>query len=323
MDNVSLLQKADLTIADLSSNGGLLLPEQGATFIRKLIKQSTLLPQVRTVEMNASTRKINKIQFASRILRAAVSGQAPSAGQRSKPTTEQIQLNTKEVIAVVYLPYDVIEDNIERAITANNEASNDGPGAFRNTIIELIAERAASDLEEGLLMGDSTYVNGGDADDQAYIRLWEGYLKRAAVGGNVVDAGNATVAKELFKSGMKALPVQYQKNIPNMKHFISMNNEIEYRDTLANRGTSMGDSFTTGQAAAYAYASKVEGIQYMPGDKGLYTNPLNLIFGIQRQVSMEFDKDIEARVYKIVLTARVDCQVEEDDAVVYYQNIAA
>lgn len=322
MDNLSLLQKADITIADLQSNGGDLLPEQGATFIRKLIKQSTLLPQVRTVEMLAPQRKINKIQFASRILRAAVSAQAPAANERSKPVTEQIELNTKEVIAVVYIPYDVMEDNIERASVADNGAENTGPGAFRQTIIELIAERAASDLEEGLLLGDPAF-SSGDAMEQAYMRLWSGYLKRANDGGNVVDVNNVTIAKEVFKQGMKALPVQYQKNIPQMKHLVSMNNEIEYRDTLANRGTGMGDSFTTGQSAAYAYASKVEGIQYMPEAVGLYTNPLNLIMGIQRRVSMEFAKDIESRVYKIVLTARVDCQVEEDEAIVYYQNIAA
>jgi hypothetical protein len=40
-------------------------------------------------------------------------------------------------------------------------------------------------------------------------------------------------------------------------------------------------------------------------------------------VSMEYDKDITARVYIIVLTARIDFQVEESDAIVEYENIAA
>ena len=43
--NSSLLRKADLAIADLQSNGGELSPEQGAAFIRKLIKQPTLIRQ--------------------------------------------------------------------------------------------------------------------------------------------------------------------------------------------------------------------------------------------------------------------------------------
>jgi hypothetical protein len=70
--NSSLLRKADLAIADLQSNGGELSPEQGASFIT-LIKQPTLIKQCRVVEMMASTRKINKIGFGTRILRKATS----------------------------------------------------------------------------------------------------------------------------------------------------------------------------------------------------------------------------------------------------------
>ena len=146
--NSSLLRKADIAIADLQADGGELNPEQGASFIRKLIKQPTLIRVCRVVEMNAPRRKINKIGFGSRILRKALSAQALTQAQRSKPTTEQIELNTKEQIAEVRLPYDVLEDNIERASAANNELANSGPGGLRQTIIELIAERAALDMEE-------------------------------------------------------------------------------------------------------------------------------------------------------------------------------
>jgi hypothetical protein len=38
---------------------------------------------------------------------------------------------------------------------------------------------------------------------------------------------------------------------------------------------------------------------------------------------MQFDKDITARVYIIVLTTRVDFQVEQPDGMVQYQNIAS
>ena len=64
-------------------------------------------------------------------------------------------------------------------------------------------------------------------------------------------------------------------------------------------------------------------VALMPESNGLYSDPLNLIFGIQRQVSMEFDKDITARVYIIVLTARVAFQIEESQAIVAYENIAS
>lgn len=320
--NSSLLKKADLVIADLQANGGELLPEQGAAFIRKLIKQPTLIRQCRVVEMLAPKRKINKIGFGQRILRKATSGVALTPAQRSKPTTGQIQLDTKEQIAEVRLPYDVLEDNIERATTANNEASNTGPGGLRQTIIDLIAERAALDMEELAILADVDYVNATDQDDEDYLGQLDGWLKRGAEDGNVVDAQNATINKTVFKKGLKAMPSQYQRNKAALTHFVSVNQATEYRDTLADRGTGLGDQMVQGASPLYAYGSLVSDVALMPEEEGLYTDPLNLIFGIQRQVSMEFDKDITARVYIIVLTTRIDFQIEEPEALVKYENIA-
>lgn len=321
--NQSLLRKADLAIADLQANGGELNPEQGASFIRKLIKQPTLIRRCRVVEMTASKRKINKIGFGKRILRKATSAVALTPQQRSKPTTEQIELSTKEQIAEVRLPYDVLEDNIERAMAANNEASNTGPGGLRQTIIDLIAERAALDTEELGLLAWTGYTNALDQDDEDFLSQTDGWLKLAEDNGNVVDANGQTVSKAIFKDALKAMPVQYQRNKPAINHFVSVNNETEYRDTLADRGTGLGDNMVQGSAPVYAYGSPVTPVHLMPEDKSLYTDPLNLIFGIQRQVSMEFDKDITARVYIIVLTMRIDFQIEESEATVLTENIAS
>jgi len=330
--NSSLLRKADLAIADLQSNGGVLSPEQGAAFIRVLIKQPTLIRVCRVVEMVSPIRKINKIGFGARILRKATSATAlPQTGAaganglggRAKPTTSQIQLTTSEQIAEVRIPYDVMEDNIERATTATNELPNTGPAGLRQTIIDLIAERAALDMEELGLLGDTAYTNVADSDDQAFLSQFDGWIKKGATLGNVADAGGASVSKSLFKQGLKSMPSQYQRNKAALNHFVSVNNETEYRDTLADRGTALGDQMTQGTSPTFAYGSPVIPVALMPESKGLYTDPLNLIFGIQRQVSMEFDKDITSRVYIIVLTARIAFQVEEASALVQYQNIAS
>lgn len=326
--NMSLLRKADLAIEDFRQNGGELAAEEGASFIRKLIAEPTLIKVARVVEMSASSRKINKIGFGKRILRKATSATAlgaPTAsglGGRAKPTTEQIELNTKEQIAEVRIPYDVMEDNIERATAANNEASNTGPGGLRQTIIDLIAQRASLDIEELSLRGDTDYTNGSDADDEAFLSQLDGWLKRASEDGHVVDVNGQTISKRVFKAGLKALPSQYKRNKRSLVHFVSDNNEAEYRDTLADRGTALGDANVQGDNPVWAYGSPVTPVALMPEDRGLYTNPLNLIMGIQRQISLEFDKNISERVYIIVLTLRMDVQIEETDAIVTYENIA-
>jgi HK97 family phage major capsid protein len=154
--NQELIRKADIALGDLAT-AGLLSPEQTDTFIRTLIDSPTILNVCRTITMTAPTRKINKIGFGSRILRKATSATALDPGDRSKPDLAQIELNTKEVIAEVHIPYDVLEDNIEGGNI--NAAPTSGAGGLHATIVQMIAERAALDLEELLIMGDS---NSGD-----------------------------------------------------------------------------------------------------------------------------------------------------------------
>lgn len=332
MSNEALLRKADLAVADLNSNGGLLLPEQSNLFIRKLLVQPTLLANVRRVVMSSPQRKINKIQFAKRILRAGTQGTSldtaaitgvldplAEASARAKPTTEQVTLTTKEVIAEIRLPYDVIEDNIERGNigTYMEGGSPQGSGGIKDTIMTLMAERAAIDLEELAILGDTALV-GSDP----YLGMLNGYLKQLTA--NVVDASSATVSRSLFKNGMKTLPSQYRRNRAAMGHFVSTENEIEYREILGNRETAMGDGLL-GSAVVPVYGSgaPLVGVGLMPSTTGMLTNPQNLIFGIQRQINLETDKDIRKREFILVLTMRVDFLVEEDEAAVKYTNIAA
>ena len=124
---------------------------------------------------------------------------------------------------------------------------------------------------------------------------------------------------------MTTLPSHYRRNRAAMGHFVSTENEIEYRDTLANRETSFGDAQVNSNGTTppvYGSGSAVVPVALMPGASGILTNPQNLIFGIQRQVHLETDKDIRAREFIFVLTLRTDFLVEEEEAAVKYTNIA-
>jgi hypothetical protein len=327
--NQELVRKADWAVSDLESTGGKLNPEQADTFIRKLLVQPTLLRQVRRVVMNANERKVNKIQFNKRILRAAASATAldtaaiagafdPSAEAtaRAKPITEQITLTTKEVIAEVNLPYDLIEDNIERGGigTFNEGGAPRASGGIVDTILTLVAERAALDLEELGILGDTSI---GSADP--YLDLVDGFLKRLD-GGNIVNAAGAPISRKILTDGMKLLPSQYRRNRAGLMHFVATEQEIDYRETIAQRETAVGDAQTQSIAPVFAAGSPLNSVALMPNAKGILCNPLNLLFGIQRNIHFETDKDIRSREYIIVVTARVDFQIEEADAAVRYDN---
>jgi len=312
------LMKADLAVSDLESNGGKLTAEQANRFNRKLRIQPSLLNSARVVEMTAPERNINKIGFGSRIMFAAPSANtSPADSKRSKPSTEQVKLKTEETMAWVRLPYDVLEDNIERAQAAQNEDPNArDPEGLKGTLIDLIAERASIDLEELAVYGDTSSTD-------SYLALQDGWLKTVENNGNVVDRASTAIDKTLFRDGMLALDNQYKQQLQSMRHYVSHDQEIAYKDTLADRGTALGDQAVDGNRQVSPYGIPLESVGQLANADALTTNPSNLIFGTQRDISMEFDKDITARAYDIVVTARVAVSVEESEAAVRYKNIGA
>ena len=311
--NQALIARADLALADLTANGGMLQPEQANTFIDLILEQPTILKQVRQIRMNAPERKINRIGFASRILRAAIqTGGANDTGDndryvrkadRAKPTTSQIQLNTKEVIAEVRIPYEALEDNIEGQ-------------SLEGHIMRLIAERAAVDLEELCLAGDT---GSGDA----YLALQDGWLKRMTP--HVVNNLSAGVSPDVFTNGLLAMPQKYIRNLAQLKHFVSVANTIKYRQKVSQRATGYGDSALTQNIPLFAGGVAVEAAPMLAavgaGNSGFTTFAQNLLFGIQRDISVETDKDIRSREYIIVLTARIAIQIDDVDCTVKYTNI--
>lgn len=316
LTNQELARRADLVLADLNANGGLLDPEQANAFLDLLQEQPTILSQVRTIRMNAPERKINKIGFADRILKAAPQGSTPydnpatgvnnrylAAADRSKVTTSQISLATDEVMAEIRLPYEVLEDNIEGE-------------SFETHVMRLIAQRAAIDFEEWALFADT-----GDVDP--LLALQDGYLKRMT--SHTVDNTLAGVDPAMFQAGMLAMPQKYLRNVAQMKHFVTVANTIKYRGKVAERATGYGDSMLQTSAPIYAFGVPVEAAPMLAvdgvGNTGFFTYPKNLIFGIQRQIQVETDKDIRSREIIIVLTARAALQIEEEDATVKYTNI--
>jgi hypothetical protein len=316
MQNQQFIKKADMAVADLSS-GGLLNAEQSNAFIRKLIIQPTLLRDTRIVVMGAPQRKIEKIQFGTRIMKPAVEATGLAVGDRSKPTTETVTLTTVEMIAEVRISYNTIEDNIERGGLGIGGASgrnsgNPASGGIKDTIVTLMAERSAVDLEELAILGDT---GSGDA----YLAQLNGYNAQAT--SNIVNHAAAPIDRTMFANGLIAMPDQYLRDKTNMRNYVSVDRDIQYSDHLAGRETALGDSRITQAGPNFGHGVPVRPVPQMPNTTALLCNPMNMIWGIQRQISIEVDKDISARVFKIVLTIRCDFKFEEEEAVVKYTNV--
>jgi hypothetical protein len=170
-----LVERTMITVDDLVNDGGYLNPEQANTFIKMLVDEPTIMRDMRTVTMPGPQMKINKIGFGQRILRAApASGTYPTSPDTlsdrglapslyAVPVTDHVDLQTVEVMAEVRLPYDVLEDNIER-------------DRLEQSVMQLIASQTAIDLEELIILGDTDLVSV-----DPYLGSHDGMLKMATL----------------------------------------------------------------------------------------------------------------------------------------------
>jgi len=300
-DSRNIIEKADLAVSQMITDGGYLNPTQQDSFYRKLIDEPTLIGKVRTVQMPSPKMNIDSIGFGSRILRAApASGIALAADQRVRPAFGQVQLDTEEVIAEVHIPYDALEDSIER-------------GNLENTIMQMIAARASLDLEELL-------INGNTTSNDPYLALFDGAL---ALAGHTVDGSAFTaINKDVFKAALQEMPTQFLRNLNNMNFLMSWYNSIEYRDALASRTTGAGDDFYINRPTVFAFGVPINSAALMPNTSVLLTYPQNLIFGVQRNVMIETDRDIRSRSLIVVLTMRIAIEAEEANSIVKVDSIA-
>lgn len=298
-----IVEKADLAVANLIADGGYLEAEQAEKFIDIVIDQPTIINEARVARMNSPKRKIEKIGFGSRILKAAPnSGTALTAANRSRPDLGMVELETKEIIAEVWIPYDVLEDNIEKE-------------GLEDTIMKKIAQRAALDLEEWIILADTS-------SSDEFLALTEGIIELTPVHNTVDGSGITSVSKTLFKAALQYMPTQFLRNVSLMKYYTSHDVETEYRDSLASRLTDLGDEKIQGRTPCYAYGTPVVPCAMVPNNKLIFTYPDNIIFGVQRDIMIETDRDIRSRVLIIVLTIRCDVKLEQPDACIVVENFS-
>mgnify|MGYP000954966366 FL=1 len=136
LSNRTLLEKADLALADLTAGGGLLKPAQAQKFMRLLVKDSALMKLVTVTPMASPKQQIQRIRFSSRVLRPGQEATAVATGDRVKPDLSHVELDAKLFKGEVRLSDEVLEDSIER-------------GELRQTIMELLEIGRASCRERG------------------------------------------------------------------------------------------------------------------------------------------------------------------------------
>jgi HK97 family phage major capsid protein len=307
LDNRTILEKADLALSDLTTGGGLLQPAQAQKFLRILISEAVILKQATVVPMRSPKQLIEKIRFANRILRSGSESVALSAADRAQPNLGKVELDAQLFKAEVRLNNEVLEDSIER-------------GQLRQTIMQLMAEAIARDVDEVVIQGDRTSAD-------PFLAKLDGILKQAT--SNIVDAQNQTTNKSVFRDMLKTLPNAFVRNKKQLRFFTSVNSEIDYKDSLSERATVGGDKYVEEDVPATYSGVPVLDVPMFPEDLGpsanttavVLTDPKNINVGIWRNIRVEVDRIVTDGVLVIVATLRFDVKYAEETAVVKAVNV--
>ena len=306
-DNRTILQKADLALADLTAGGGILKPAQAQKFMRLLIKDSPLMRLATVVPMQSPKQQLSKIKFGSRVLRPGAEATALPLADRARPDLSQVQLDAKLFKAEVRLSDEVLEDSIER-------------GELRQTIMEMMAEAISRDMEEVLINGDTLSAD-------PFLAVMDGVLKQAT--SNVVDAGGAAISKNLLRDMLKTIPSEHLRDKKAMRFMTSVDADLDYRNTLAERATAVGDRLLEGDTPVLYSGVPLQPIPLFPENLGagsdqtviLLCNPKNIHVGIWRNIRVESARDISEGTLKIVATLRFDVKFAEEPGVAKAINV--
>jgi len=291
----------------LPAGGGILLPAQAQKFMRLLVKQSALMQTTTVVPMPAPKYQVSKIRFGSRILRPGQEGIALTQAERAKPDLSFLELDAQLFKAEVQLSDEVLEDNIER-------------GELRQTILEMIAEAAGRDMEELVINGDTTSAD-------PFLAVLDGVLRQSV--SHVVDVAGGQLTKNILRDLLKSLPNEYLRDKKAMSFLTSVDADLEYRNTLAERATVGGDKFLEDDTPVLYSGVPVKPIPLFPDNLGpannqtvtLLCNPKNIHVGIWRQIRIESFRDVSAGVLRIVATLRFDVKYADELATAKAVNI--
>ena len=175
---------------------------------------------------------------------------------------------------------------------------------------------------------------GDEGSGDTYLAGLDGW-RALADDGHIVDFEGATLDRAGLSAMYRALPDAYKRNHSDLRFYFAPAAVQDWNDTFADRPTAAGDvALTGGVAPPYmgvplvsvpVIPTNLEGISgYASGPKlsfGLLSLRDNLIFGIQRQVRIDRDKDILRGVNIYVISTRIAVAYEESDAVVVAINL--
>lgn len=295
------VNKADMAVSQLTS-GGVLVREQMTDFITVAIKEGKMLPLVRVVPIGRNEREIPKMTtFGSRVWHSATEMEELPLAHRVRPGFDKVTISTSEIMAQINFPKYFLKAQVE------------GP-RFQSTLIAYLGQHSARDFDDMIINGDTT-----SADD--FLQRQDGM--RALMTTNTYAAGSVALSSSVLDSTELTMPDEYMEQ-PNLAFFTSRRARAAYRRELQARATPVGDQnvLVNGQLVygdiPVVVVPMIPTTLALGGNETvvLYLDPKQFVFAIEEDVELETEYSKKARMWSVIMTARIGQNFEHEPATV-------
>ena len=250
--------------------GAALSREEADRFIDYVVDQSFLKNNVRIERMNAPTKTIAKVGIGRKILKPAKSATDP--GNTVSIVTDQLTLETKEIIAIAEISDDSLEDNIEG-------------DAFVDHLMRMIASQAANELDFMCMYG-TRIENPNEATD--ILQLVNGWITIARKQGHVLNARDNRLFNDAkgyidpakLSKVVKTLPNIYRGNKGNLRILVADDIYQDYNDYLGARAVSTADPYLLGVGRLTYSNIPISAVSLLPVDR-----PVEVVGGVDTKLA--------------------------------------
>lgn len=231
--------------------------DEADQFIDYVVDQSFMKANARVERMNAPTKTIAKVGIGNNILKPAKSAVDP--GNTVSITTDQLTLESKEIIAIAEISDDSLEDNIEG-------------DSFVDHLMRMIAAQAANELDLMCMYG-KRISNPNEATD--IRQLVNGWITISREAGHVLNArdtglfadANGYIEPPKLSKVVKTLPNKYRGNKSNLRFLVADDIYQDYNDYLGARAVSTADPYLLGVGRLTYSNIPIQPVSLMPTDR--------------------------------------------------------
>jgi len=297
-----------------------------------------LLPMIDMFEMASTQTILSRIGLGNRVLHGSHELTAMTDEQKTRLIYGSKEMNTRKYMGQMDLSYEMLEDTIER-------------GNLRSRILRMLGQQVGADQEYIVINSDTRIGPSHPYPDYArhydLLNKQDGLIKMAhmllpsgrpgegKVGSNIIDCGGETIDVPKWYMLEYALPERYRKSNESYLYLTSRIFDLNWREYLTDRPTSVGDTYILKSKGAQALGTDIMtcpqlphdvemiGDVVEPGDNGFVflLAPKNIKLGWWRHIMIETTKDIERQVYKLVISMRLGITLMEPDAISVLVNL--